>query len=171
MYAVAALFEFESWSLEQVLRIPHFICSCVKYRAFSHKSRFKIATLWRIVIVIFELPSVHTREKTLHSLQFCTPEWGEKAWLVFVFFWHADCYSFVIELLLEKVRFLGGTWKWLGGQVEPSPKSKFRGQGIHMAILLRNLRDTSLETPADEHFNFAIEISCRDSNVHTHGPN
>ena len=34
---------------------------------------------WRIVIAIFELLSVHTREKTSLSVQFSIPERGEEA--------------------------------------------------------------------------------------------
>ena len=37
---------------------------------------------------MFELPSVHMRERTSLSI----PERGEGAWLVSVLFWHADCY-------------------------------------------------------------------------------
>ena len=53
-----------------------------------------------------------------------------------------------------------------------SPKSKLRGQGIHTAISLHDLRDALLENiSVDQHLNFAIEISLRDSNLCTHGPN
>ena len=47
---------------------------------------------WQIVNAIFELPSVHTGEKTSPILRFSIPERREEAWLVSVFFWQADCY-------------------------------------------------------------------------------
>ena len=42
--------------------------------------------------------------------------------------------------------------KWLEGHVTPSPKSQFRGQGIHTAISLRDLRDASLENTSGPSF-------------------
>ena len=62
---------------------------CAQIRVFSHETRADSKLQWRIVIAIFELPSVHTREKTSPSLWFSIPEPGEEAWLVF---WHADWY-------------------------------------------------------------------------------
>ena len=58
---------------------------------FSHERRLKIA-MTNCNCDIFEILSVHTREKTLQSLQFSIPERREEAWLVSVFFWHADWY-------------------------------------------------------------------------------
>ena len=62
--------------------------------------------------------------------------------------------------------------KWLEGQVARPLKSQFKGQGIHTAISLRNLRDASRcwKTPPDYHLNCAIQISLRDTNLHTHRP-
>ena len=102
--------------------------------------RADVKLQWRIVIVIFELPDVHTREKTSLSLWFSIPEQGEEVWLVSVFFWHADCYFIWDFLFLENcVVYLR---KWLEGYVAPPPKSQFKGQGIHS---LRDLRDASLK--------------------------
>ena len=47
-----------------------------------------------------------------------------------------------------------------------SPKSQLRGQGIHTAISLRDLRDAS----QDHHLNCAIQITLRDANLLTHRP-
>ena len=60
------------------------------------------------MIAIFELPSIHTREKTLPSLRFSIPEREEEAWLVFwcVLDDMLIAISFVIEFLLENVRFI-----------------------------------------------------------------
>ena len=49
-------------------------------------------------------------------------------------------------------------------------QNKFRGQGIHMAISLHNLRDTSLENTPGATLNFTIEISLPDSNFRAHNP-
>ena len=98
---------------------------------------------WRIVIAIFELPSVHTREKTSLSLRISIPERGEKAWLVSVFFWHVDCYFIWDRISIRKCVVYW--WKRLEGHVALPPKSQFRGQGIHTAISLSDLRDASLE--------------------------
>ena len=60
---------------------------------------------WRIAIAIFELPSVHTREKTSLSLWFSIPEREEEAWLA------SDmliAISFATEFLLENMPFIGG---------------------------------------------------------------
>ena len=86
---------------------------------------------WWIAIAIFELPSVHTREKTSQSLRFSIPEQGEEVWLVSVFFWHANCYFIWDRISIRKCVV---SWlKWLG-QVALPPKSQFRG--IHTAILM-----------------------------------
>ena len=42
--------------------------------------------------------------------------------------------------------------KWLEGHVAPPPKSQFRGQGIQLAISLRDLRDASLENTSGPSF-------------------
>ena len=55
--------------------------------------------------------------------------------------------------------------------VAMSPKSKFRGQGIHTVISLHNLRAVSLENISpDHHLHCTIKISLHDANLHTHGP-
>ena len=46
----------------------------------------------------------------------------------------------------------GYRWKWLEGHVAPPPKSQFRGQGIHTAISLHDLRDASLENTSGPSF-------------------
>ena len=45
---------------------------------------------------------------------------------------------------------------WLNGHVHVAlpPKSQFRGQGIHTVILLRDLRDASLENTSGSSFQF-----------------
>ena len=61
-------------------------------------------------------------------------------------------------------------WKWLEGHAALSPKSNFKGQGIHKAISLDNLRDMHhWKTPLVHHLNCAlpIEISLCDANMHT----
>ena len=73
---------------------------------------------WRIVIAIFELPSVHTIEKTFLSLRFSIPERGE-AWLVSVFFWHADCLFIWDRISIRKCVVYRR--KWLEGLVAPPP--------------------------------------------------
>ena len=47
---------------------------------------------WWVVIAIYELLCVHTREKTSPSLQCSILARWEEAWRISVFFWHADCY-------------------------------------------------------------------------------
>ena len=42
--------------------------------------------------------------------------------------------------------------KWLEGHVTLHAKSEFRGQGIHMTILLHDLRDASLENTTGPKF-------------------
>ena len=66
---------------------------------------------WRIVISIFELPSVHTIEKILQSLRFSIPEWGreKKRGLFLCFSDMLIDISFEIEFLLENARFISGS--------------------------------------------------------------
>ena len=90
---------------------------------------------WRIAIAIFELPSVHTGEKTSPSLRFSIPERGQEAWFVF---WHAEWYFILDRIAIRKCTVY---WrKWLEGHVAPPPKSQFSGQGIHTVISLHYLR-------------------------------
>ena len=108
------------------------------HRVFSHQSRFKIA-MTNCNCDIWITECTHERENTFPSLGCSIPERGEEAWLVFVFFWHAHAYIISIWKCAVNRR------KWLEGHVAPSPKSQCRGQGIHTAILLRDLRDASPE--------------------------
>ena len=74
--------------------------------------------------------------------------------------------SFVIEFLTED------RWKWLEGQKAASPKLNFRGQDIHTAISLHNLRDALLENTSELSFELCnwnyllafVMLNC----VHTH---
>ena len=129
------------------------------YRVFSHENRVKIA-MTNCNCDIWITECTHEREKTSQSLLFSIPERGEEACLVSVFFWHADCYFISIRkcAVYRRIR--------LEGHVAPPPKSQFRGQGIHTAILLRDLRDASLENTS------APSCELRNSNyanLHTHG--
>ena len=92
-------------------------------RVFSHENRFEIA-MTNCKCDIFELPSVHTREKTSLRLRVSIPERGEEVWLVSVSFWHADCYFYLRSAVYRR--------KWLESHVAPPPKS----QGIHTVISL-----------------------------------
>ena len=58
-----------------------------------------------------------------------------------------DCYFFFINRKCMVYR-----QKWLEGHVALPPKSQFRGQGIHTAISLRDLRDGSLENTSEPSF-------------------
>ena len=59
--------------------------------------------------------------------------------------------SFEIEFQLENCAVYRR--KWLEGRVQaPPPKSQVRGQGIHTAILLHDLRDASLENTSEPTF-------------------
>ena len=111
---------------------------------------------WWIVIAIFELLSVHTREKKSLSLRFSIPEREEEAWLISVFFMHADCYFIWDRISIRKCTVYRR--KWLDGHVAKPPKSQFRGQGIHTAISLCDLRDASLENTSGPSFEFIIQI-------------
>ena len=110
---------------------------------FLHESRFEIAM--RNCNCDNWIPEcTHERKKTSLNLRFSIPEWGGEAWLVSVFFWHADCYSILKCAVYWR--------KWLEGHIAPPPKSQFRGQGIHTAISLRDLRDASLENTSGPPF-------------------
>ena len=51
--------------------------------------------------------------------------------------------------------------------VAPPPKSQFRGQGIHMAISLHDLRDASLENTSGPSFELR---NSNYANLRTHWP-
>ena len=119
---------------------------------------------WRIVIAIFELRSVHTREDTKPNLQFSIPEQGE-AWVVF---WHADWYFIWDRISIRNCMVYRR--KWLKGHVAPPPKSQFRGQGIHTAISRRDLRDASLENTSGPSFELRNSNYAPRCKFGTHGP-
>ena len=109
------------------------LCQCVFIWACYMRADLKLQ--WRIAIAIFELPSVHTGEKTSPSLRFSIPERGQEAWFVF---WHAE-WCFILDRIA--IRKCTVYWrKWLEGHVAPPPKSQFSGQGIHTVISLHYLR-------------------------------
>ena len=108
---------------------------------------------WRIVIAIFELPSVHTRERRLLR------EWGEEAWLVSMFFYHADCcLIFIRKCVVYQQKLVH--------EALP-PESQFRGQGIHTTISLRDLRGASMENTPRPSFELR---NSNYANLRTHGP-
>ena len=87
---------------------------------------------------------VYTRERRL--LRFCGLAFQseeKKRGSFLCSDWHADCYFIWDRIYIRKCAVY--RWKWLEGHVAPPPKSQFRGQGIHTAISLRDLRDASLE--------------------------
>ena len=121
---------------------------------------------WRIVnvIVIFEVLSVHTREK--NSSEFAVLKRGEEAWLISVFFWHADCYSLIWDRI-SITKCAVYRRKRLEGHVAPPPKLQFRVQRIHTMISLRDLRDTPLENTSGPSFELH---NSNYANLHTHRP-
>ena len=124
-------------------------CAWVAYEGFQTRADSKLQ--WRIVIAIFELQSVHTREKTSPSLRFSIPERGEKhgSFLYSSDNVHADCY-FIWDRTSIKCAVYW--WKSLEGHVALPPKSQFRGQGIHTMTLLCDLRDVSPENTSGPSF-------------------
>ena len=105
----------------------------------------------RAVIAIFELRSVHTREviaifelRSVHMIErpnlgFSIPEREKNVWVPCQSNMHGAriaCAS--VHTCIQHVVYRR---KWLEGHVAPPPKSQFRGQGIHTAILLHDLRN------------------------------
>ena len=94
---------------------------------------------WGIVIAIFKLPSVYTTEKILPSLGFSIPEQGEKAWLISVFFWHADCYFIWDRIYIRKCTVY--RWKWIEGHLAPLPpppkKKKKKNHNLEVKAFIR----------------------------------
>ena len=78
-------------------------------------------------------------------------ERGEEAWLVSVFFWHADFYFIWDRISIRKCMH-GLSAEVVRRSHSSAPKSQFRGQGIHTAISLRDLRDASLENTSRPSF-------------------
>ena len=64
------------------------------------------------------------------------------------FSWNADYYFIWDRISIRKCVILRP--KWLEGHVALPPKSQFRGQGIHTAISLSDLRDASLENTSGQ---------------------
>ena len=134
-----------------------------KYKSVFTREQIWNCT-WRIVIAIFELPSIHTRERRLLwvcGLAFQSKE--EEAWLISVLFWHADFYF----ISIRKCAVYMYQRKRLEGHVASHPKSQFRGQGIHTAFLLRDLRDMSLENTSGPSFELH---NSNYANLRTHRP-
>ena len=118
-----------------------------RVRMFPHKSRFKIAmTNCNCDIWITECKQEREREKTSLSLLSSIPKRRQETWLVSAFSWHADCYFISIRKCAVYRR------KWIEGHIAPPPKSQFRGQSIHTAISLRDLRDVLLENTSGPSF-------------------
>ena len=111
---------------------------------------------WRIVIAIFELLSEHTREKNLQSLWFSIPEWGEEAWLVSVFFWHAHWYFIWNIIFIRTCKVYQRKWVVV----------KASAQWFCCVIWEMH----HWKTPPDNHLNCAIQRTYRDANLHTHRP-
>ena len=115
---------------------------------------------------------VYTRQigtTTSPSLRLNIPEQGEEAMLVFLFFWHADCYFIWDRNSIRNCAVY--LRKWIEGHVALPPKSQFRSQSIHMAISLRNLRDVSLQKHLQTNIWIAqFILAFCDANLRTHGP-
>ena len=121
---------------------------------FSHESRFEIAmTNYSCDIWITEC--TYKREKISVSLQFSIPERGEEAWLVLVFFCHADYYfSFEIEFLFENVAVY--QQKWLEGHaaLPPPPNHNSKVQAF-----IRRFQSVIWEMPhlkTNDHSNYTL---------------
>ena len=130
---------------------------------------------WWIVIAIFELPSVHTREreKTSLSLRFSIPERGEETWLVSVFLiWHAHWYFIWDRICIRKCTVY--LQKWLEGHIAPPPPPP-PNHNLEGKAFTRRFRCVIWEmrhwkTPLDHHLNCALQITLRDANLCTHEP-
>ena len=103
-------------------------------KVFSHKSSFEIA-MTNCNCNIWITKCTREREKTSPCLRFSIPEQG---WSVARFCVLLTCWLLFHFNIRKRTVYRR---KWLEGHVALPPKSKFRGQGIHTAILLRDLRD------------------------------
>ena len=124
---------------------------------------------WWIVIAIFELPSVHTREKTSPSLQFSIPEQGEEAdffvlrtcWLLFHLRYK--------KIILQNALSAEVTIKRSRSSAQNSQLNRSRhSHGDFPAWF--EIYMHHWKTPPDHHLNCAIPISLCDGNLRTHGP-
>ena len=107
------------------------------YDSFHTRADSKLQ--WRIVIVIYEIMSVHTREQTSPNLRFSIPEQGEEAWLVSVFFWYADCYFIWDRISIR--RCTDYQQKWLEGHVAlPPPPPKKKNHNLEVKAFIRWFR-------------------------------
>ena len=98
--------------------------------------------------MIFELCSVHTRDLicglAFQSGRRCVA----RVWIPC----QSNMHGARISCASVHTQHMVYRWKWLEGHVAPSPKSQFRGQGIHTTILLRDFRDASLENTSGPSF-------------------
>ena len=93
------------------------------------------------VIAIFELRSVHTRDR-IFDLEFQSRRrCMARVWVPC----QSNMHKARISCASVHMQHAVYRWKWLERHVAPPLKSQFRGQGIHTAISLRDLRDASLE--------------------------
>ena len=102
-------------------------------RLFSHESRFEIA----MKNCNCENYAVYTREKRLARV--CVPCQSNMHGA------RVSCASVHLQRVVYRR-------KWLESHVAPPPKSQFRGQDIHTAISLHDLRDASLENTSGPSF-------------------
>ena len=123
------------------------VCTPINLALRGFPTRADSKLQWRIVIPIFSLLSVHTRETTSPSLQCSIPERGEEAWLISVFVWHADCYFIWDRISIRKCAVYRQTW--LEGHVAPAPFGNF-------AVWFERLRHW--KTPPDHHLNCTVQI-------------
>ena len=107
---------------------------------------------WQIVIAIFELPSVHTRESRLRRFCGLAFQGGDKKrGSFFVFFWNADC-SFIWDRISIRKCAVYRAEVVRRSRSSAPLNHNLEGQGNHTAILLRDLRDASLENTSGQSF-------------------
>ena len=131
----------------------------------------------RIVIVIFELPSVHTIEKALPNFMLSIPVYVQHSRAErrsVARFCVLITISFMTEFILENARFIGGSImvrNSCSSAPPPPPQNhNLEVQCIHMAIALHDLRDTSLQNTSGPSFELRNSNYPCDTNLHTHGP-
>ena len=96
-------------------------------------------------------------ERTLQSLRFDIPERGEEAWLVSVFFWHAECYFIWDIISIRKCAVYRR--KWLEGHRAPPPDNDLEVKAFiqQFSCMIWDLRHW--KTPPDHHLNSAIQMT------------